>query len=169
MVNRLTSNIDESLVNLMVSSDRTELEQKQALDELDQIFCELRTHIEKRYRQIEYEIKSAYAQYDQDLYELRFRLQQIRDELIMSFTSTESNNDSFGFNIDKYRHLEMLTSQAINQQIYRPTYRIELNDLDRLDQCFNVDCEDKSSPTGTINQSDLSDDKKAIQRSVSFG
>jgi hypothetical protein len=177
MVNRLTSNIDESLVNLNSSSQKAQLDQEQAMNELDQVFMQLRNHLEQRYRQFEYKIKSSFTQYDQYLYELKSRLKQVRDELIANFTcqdSTDNDHEHYIFDSEKYRHLEMLTSRTINQtideQTVKPRFHIELKNLDQLDDCFALQCDEKPAPE--IVQStpyNSSRDVTPVQRRMSVG
>lgn len=177
MVNRLTSNIDESLVNLNSSSQKAQLDQEQALNELDQVFMQLRAHLEQRYRQFEYNIKSSFTQYDQYLYELKSRLKQVRDELILNFTcgdSTDDDHEHYTFDSEKYRHLEMLTSRTINQtideQTVKPRFHIELKSLEQLDDCFNIQCD--AQPPSDVAESpqyNSSRDVTPIQRRMSVG
>ena len=143
MVNRLTSNVDESLVNLNAVAQRAQKERDETLQELDQLFIQLRTHLEHRYRQYATKIKSSYDNYDQHLHQLKCQLEQIREELINSFTSRESDkSDENLFNLEKYRCLELLTSQTISQTINEPTakpnYRIELTDIEHMDHCYVI-------------------------------
>ncbi|CAF0932381.1 unnamed protein product [Rotaria sp. Silwood1] len=152
MVNRLTSSIDESLVNLTLLSQNAEIEQERTLFELQQIFIQFRTYIEKYYHQYDYEIKTSYAKYDQHLHELKLRLKQVRQQLIQNFTSIPNNdndNDDYSFDINKYRYLEMLTTKTLNQtmdeQKLLPKYRIKLNNLERLDDMISIQCEHNSS------------------------
>jgi len=175
MINRLTSSIDESLVNLSLLSQDAQLEQERTLYELEQIFIQFRRYIEKYYRQYEYEIKSSYANYDQHLYELILRLKQVREELIQSCISTD--NDDYLFDINKYRYLEMLTTQTLNQTMKEkkilPKYRFKLNNLNQLDQIFVIQSEQKPSniilQTDNIDNNDLSREITPIQRSLSIG
>ncbi len=175
MINRLTSSIDESLVNLSLLSQDAQLEQERTLYELEQIFIQFRRYIEKFYRQYEYEIKSSYANYDQHLYELILRLKQVREELIQSCISTD--NDDYLFDINKYRYLEMLTTQTLNQTMKEkkilPKYRFKLNNLNQLDQIFIIQSEQKPSniilQTDNIDNNDLSREITPIQRSLSIG
>jgi len=175
MINRLTSSIDESLVNLSLLSQDAQLEQERTLYELEQIFIQFRRYIEKYYRQYEYEIKSSYANYDQHLYELILRLKQVREELIQSCISTD--NDDYLFDINKYRYLEMLTTQTLNQTMKEkkilPKYRFKLNNLNQLDQIFIIQSEQKPSniilQTDNIDNNDLSREITPIQRSLSIG
>jgi len=179
MVNRLTSSIDESLVNLNLLSQDALIEQERALYELEQIFIQFRRYIEKSYHQYEYEIKSSYANYDQHIYELKSRLKQVREQLIQSFTSNDDNNDNddYLFDINKYRYLEMLTTQTLNQTMKEkkilPKYRIKLNNLDQLDQIFIIQSEQKPlkilSETDSIYNNDLSREITPTQRRLSTG
>ncbi|CAF0859347.1 unnamed protein product [Rotaria sordida] len=176
MVNRLTSSIDESLVNLTFLSQDAELEQERILCELQQIFKQLRSYIEKYYHQYEYEIKTSYSNYDQHLYELKLRLKQVRQQLIHNFSSMQTNdndNDDYSFDINKYRYLEMLTTKTLNQTIdeqkLSPKYRIKLNNLDRLDEIFSIQCEQNSSRIiSQINHNDLSRETTPTQRRMSI-
>jgi hypothetical protein len=175
MVNRLTSSLDESLVNLSLLRQDAQNEQERVLYELEQVFIQFRQFIEKYYRQYEYEITSSYANYDQHIYELKSRLKQLREELIQNFTSMKINNqenDDYFFDINKYRYLEMLTTQTLNQTMKEkpilPKYRIQLNNLEQLDQIFSIQSEQKSLKT--ISQTDdLSREMTPIQRSLSTG
>jgi hypothetical protein len=183
IVNRLTSSIDESLVNLSLRTQDAEIEQERALYELEQIFIQFRRHIEKYFRQYEYEIKSTYAEYDQHLYELKSQLKHVRQQLIQNFTSAQTNdhdNDDYAFDINKYRYLEKLTTQTLNQTLHEqktlPKYRMKLNNVDRLDQYFNIQCDQKSSrtasPTDDTDDDDDYDSSKDItpmERSMSIG
>ena len=176
MINRLTSNIDESLVNLNSSSQKAQLDQEQALNGLDQVFMQLRAHLEQRYRQFEHKIKSSFAQYDQYLFELKSRLKQVREELILNFTSrdsTDNDHENYTFDSEKYRHLEMLTSRTINQtldeQSVKPSFRIELKSLEQLDHCFNIQSDEESSEIASSTQHDSSRDITPIQRRMSVG
>ena len=176
MVNRLTSSIDESLVNLTLVSQHAENEQERALYELEQIFIQFRTYIERRYRQLEYEIKSSYAHYDQHLYELKSRLKQVRQQLIHNFTSFQNNdndNDNYSFDVNKYRYLEMLTTQTLNQTINEqkimPKYRIALNNINQLDNCLLIECDQTCLGTHIIDKNDSSREITPIQRSISVG
>lgn len=178
MVNRLTSSIDESLVNLSLLSQDAQIEQERALYELEQIFIQFRRFIEKSYRQYEYEIKSSYVNYDQHIFELKSRLKQVREQLISSFTSNENNtdNENYLFDINKYHYLEMLTTQTLNQTIKEqkiiPKYRIKLNNLDQFDQFFVIQSEQKPSKIiipQIDNNHDLSREITPIQRSSSTG
>jgi hypothetical protein len=181
MVNRLTSSIDESLVNLSLLCQDAQIEQERALYELEKIFIQFRRYIEKFYRQYEYEIKSSYANYDQNIYELKSRLKQVREQLIQSFNSVENNdnnnNDDYLFDINKYRYLEMLTTQTLNQTMKEkkilPKYQIKLNNLDQLDQFFSIQSEQKPlktiSQTDNTDNNDLSREITPIQRSMSTG
>ena len=74
MVNRLTSSIDEALVNLTLLSQDAQREQQRVLYELEQMFIQLRRYIEKYYHQHEDDIKSAYTNYDQHLVELKSQI-----------------------------------------------------------------------------------------------
>ena len=185
MVNRLTSSIDESLVNLSLRTQDAEIEQERALYELEQIFIEFRRHIEKYFRQYEKEIKSSYTNYDQHLYELKSKLKHIRQQLIKNFTSFQNNdndndNNDYAFDTNKYRYLEMLTTQALNQTINEqkilPKYRMKLNNVDRLDQYFNIQCDQKPPRTvpqtddvGDDDDEDSSKDTTPMERSMSLG
>jgi hypothetical protein len=179
MVNRLTSSIDESLVNLTLLSQDAQIEQERALYELEQIYIQFRRYIEKSYHQYEDEIKSSYANYDQHIYELKSRLKQVREQLIQSFTSNDDNNDNddYLFDINKYRYLEMLTTQTLNQTMKEkkilPKYRIKLNNLDQLDQIFIIQSEQKPlkilSETDSIYNNDLSREITPTQRRLSTG
>ncbi|CAF0783343.1 unnamed protein product [Adineta steineri] len=179
MVNRLTSSIDESLVNLTFLGQDADVEQERALYELEQVFSQVRKHIDKCFRQYEHEIKSSYVNYDQHLHDLKLRLKQVRQELIQNFTSVHhndnDNDNDYSFDIDKYRYLEMLTTQTLNQtmkdQKKLPKYRIKLNNIDRLDQFFNIDSDQKSSrtisETDNVDNDDSSRDITSIERSLS--
>jgi hypothetical protein len=180
MVNRLTSTIDESLVNLTLLSQDAETEQQRALYELEQLFIQFRTYIEKRYRQYEYDIKSVYANYDQHLYELKSRLKQVRQQLVQSFSSVQNHdndNDDYTFDINKYRYLEMLTTETLNQTMkdikILPKYQIKLNNIDQFDQFIFIQCE--QIPSRIISQTDdrvlndFSRETTPIQRSMSIG
>jgi hypothetical protein len=177
MVNRLTSSIDEALVNLTLLSQDTQREQEQVLYELEQIFIQLHQYTEQYYHQYEYDIKSTYANYDQHLIELKSRLRQVREELIQNFTSIENENEDYLFDIDKYRYLEMLTSQTLNQTMKEkkilPKYRIKLNNLEQLEQIFSIQCDSTFSITrsqmNNIDKNDLSKDITPVQRSMSTG
>ena len=175
MVNRLTSNVDESLVNLNTVAQKAQRERDEKLQELDQIFIDLRTHLEHRYRQYATKIKSSYDYYDQHLHRLKCQLEHIREELINNFTSVESDeNEENLFNMEKYRCLEMLTSQTINQtineQTVKPNYRIELTDIEHMDHCYVVQS-DGEYPliSSTCDENRLSKDPYPKQRSQSVG
>ncbi|CAF0973422.1 unnamed protein product [Rotaria magnacalcarata] len=176
MVNRLTSSIDESLVNLTLLSQDAEIEQEQTLFDLEQIFFQFRTYIEKYYHQYEHDIKSTYLNYDQHLYELKLKLKQVREKIIQNFTSIQNNkndNDDYIFDINKYRYLEMLTTQTLNQtmdvQKPLPKYRIKLNNLEQLREIFLIQCEPKSSSsTFEIDNDDLHEETTPTQRSMSI-
>jgi hypothetical protein len=174
MVNRLTSSIDEALVNLTLLSQDAQREQQRVLYELEQIFIEFRRYTDKYYREYEYDIKSTYANYDQHIIELKSKLRQVRDELIQNFTSIE--NEDYLFDIDKYRYLEMLTTQTLNQTMKEkkilPKYRIKLN-LEQLEQILSIQSDSTfsktQSQTDNIDKNDLSSDITPIQRSMSTG
>lgn len=179
MVNRLTSSIDESLVNLSFLCQDAEIEKERALNELDEIFLELRKHIEKSFRHYENEIKVTYQNYDQHLSELKSRLKQVRNELIQNFTSNHSNdtNDDYAFDVDKYRYLEMLTTQTLNQtmkdQKILPKYRMKLNHMDRFEQHISIQLEQKPSKKlaqiDRLDNDDSSRDITPMARSLSLG
>ena len=180
MVNRLTSSIDESLVNLSFLTQDAEIEKERTLNELDQIFTQFRKYVDKCFRQYEHEIKVSYANYDQHLHELKSRLKTVRQELIQNFASAQANDrdtDDYAFDIDKYRYLEMLTTQTLNQtmkeQKVLPKYRIKLNHMDRLEQHFQVQCDPKPSRRmsqhDNIDTDDSSRDITPIPRSLSLG
>jgi hypothetical protein len=84
-------------------------------------------------------------------------------------------NDDYFFDINKYRYLEMLTTQTLNQTMKEkpilPKYRIQLNNLEQLDQIFSIQSEQKSLKTisQTDNNNDLSREMTPIQRSLSTG
>lgn len=168
MVNRLTSTIDESLVNLSILCQDAQREQERILYELERVFLQLRQTIEKSYFQYENQIKSTYTNYDQHLFELKSRLRQVREELIENFTSFNNDNEDYLFDIDKYRYLEMLTTQTLNQTMKEkkilPKYRITLNNLEQLKQIFSI-----QSQTDGSQKNDLSKDLVPIQRSLSVG
>jgi hypothetical protein len=177
MINRLTSSIDESLVNLSLLSQDALIEQERALYELEQIFIQFRRYIEKSYHQYEYEIKSSYANYDQHIYELISKLKHVREELIQSCIST-NDNDDYLFDINKYHYLEMLTTQTLNQTMKEkkilPKYQFKLNNLNQLNQIFVIQSEQKplniiSQTDNTNNNTDLSREITPIQRSLSIG
>ncbi|CAF0901098.1 unnamed protein product [Adineta ricciae] len=179
MVNRLTSSIDESLVNLSFLGQDAEIEKERALNGLDQIFNQFRKHVEKCYRHYEHDIKVTYANYDQHLQELKARLKQVRQELIQNFTpnlSNDNDNDDYAFDVDKYRYLEMLTTQTLNQTMkdekVLPKYHMKLNHLDRLDQHFFIQCDQKPSKklahTDRYDNDDSSRDITPIARSLSL-
>jgi hypothetical protein len=180
MVNRLTSSIDESLVNLNRLSQDTEMEKERALYELKQLFLQLHTYLEKRFLQFENEIKSSYDHYDQHLYELKSRLKQVRQQLVQSFSSVQNHdndNDDYTFDINKYRYLEMLTTETLNQTMkdikILPKYQIKLNNIDQFDQFIFIQCE--QIPSRIISQTDdrvlndFSRETTPIQRSMSIG
>lgn len=168
MVNRLTSSIDESLVNLTLLAQNAQMEQERALYELEQIFFQLRRSTEKYYRQYENEIKSSYTNYDQHIFELKSRLRRVREELIQSFSSISNESEDHLFDIDRYRYLEMLTTQTLNQTMKEekilPKYRIKLNPLEQLEQIFSI-----QSQTDQLHKKDLSGDRTPVQRSISVG
>lgn len=177
MVNRLTSSIDEALVNLALLSQDAEVEQERTLFDLEQIFIQFRNYIEKYYHQYEYDIKSTYSSYDQHLYELKLRLKQVREKIIQSFTPTRNfkhDNEDYIFDINKYRYLEMLTTQVLNQTMDEqksiPKYRIKLNNLDKLHDIFSMECESKpSSMASEIDRIDSYTDLIPSKRSMSIG
>lgn len=168
MVNRLTSTIDESLVNLTILSQDAQREQDRYLYELEQIFLQLRRAIEQYYREYEQQIKSSFVNYDQHLFELKSRLRQVREELIDNFSSMNGNHDDYLFDIDKYRYLEMLTTQTLNQTMKEkkilPKYRISLNHFEQLKQIFSI-----QSQTNSLPHDDLPRDITPKQRSLSVG
>lgn len=168
MVNRLTSTIDESLVNLTLLAQDAKMEQERVLYELERIFLQLRRSTEKYYHQYENEIKSSYTTYDQHLFELKSRLRQVREELIQSFTSMSHESDDYLFDIDKYRYLEMLTTQTLNQTMKEkkilPKYRIQLNHLEQLEQIFSI-----QSQTDHLLKNDLPREITPTKRSLSIG
>lgn len=175
MVNRLASNIDESLVHLNTAAQKAQAEREQTLHDLDHVFIELRTHLEYRYRQHAADIKSAYDSYDQHLHQLKCQLEHVREELIRSFPSTESNeNDSSLFNVEKYRCLETLTNQTINQtmkeQGLKPNYRIVLTNVDHFDHCYVVQQGGDHSPIpDTCHITRSWNDSHSKQRTMSVG
>ena len=168
MVNRLASTIDESLVNLTILSQDSQREQERILYELEQVFLQLRRTIETSYIQYENEIKSAYTNYDQHLFELKSRLRQVREELIDNFAAMNNDNKDYLFDIDKYRYLEMLTTQTLNQTMKEkkilPKYRITLNHLEQLKQIFSIQLQ-----TDGPQKNDLSREIPPVQRSLSVG
>lgn len=177
MVNRLTSSLDESLVNLTLLNQESQMERERALYKLEEVFLEFRRLIEKIYHQYEYEIKYSYRNYDQHIYELKSHLKQVREELIKNFTTNDDNidNDDYLFDINKYHYLEMLTTQTLNQtmkeQKILPKYHIKLNNLDQLEQFFSIQFEQKPSKIN-ISQTDnhrLSREITPIQRCLSTG
>lgn len=168
MVNRLTSTIDESLVNLTILSQDAQREQDRILYELEQIFVQLRRAIQTHYQQYEHQIQTSFAKYDQHLFELKSRLRQVREELIESFSSMNQNHDDYLFDIDKYRYLEMVTTQTLNQTMKEkkilPKYQISLNHLEQLKQIFSI-----QSQTDSLSNNDRSSEITPMQRSLSVG
>ena len=180
IINRLTSRIDESLVNLILYSQDAEIEQERALYEFEQIFIRFRTYIEKYYHRYKSEIQSSYTNYDQNLYELKLRLKQIRQQLIQDFTSIQNHdndNDNYRFDTNKYRRLEILATQIFNQIIDQqkslPKYRIKLNNIDQLEKIFSIQCEQNLSKLifecDNIDQNVFVREITPIPRSASIG
>lgn len=174
MVNRLTSTIDESLVNLSLLSQQAQIEQQRNLYELEQIFLEFRSHTDKLYHRYESEIKSSYKDYDQHLSILISKLKKVREELIENFTSLKNNehhhhHDDYLFDINKYRSLELLTSQTLNQTMkdkkILPKYRIQLKNLEELEQIFSIEIEPKRMSTEENFERELT----PVQRCASIG
>mgnify|MGYP007031397391 FL=1 len=174
MVNRLTSSIDESLVNLSLLSQTAQIERERNLYQLEQLFLEFRNLIDKLYQRYESEIKSSYKDDDQHLLELSLKLKKVREELIENFTSLKNNEhhhhlDDQLFDVNKYRSLELLTSQTLNQTMRdkksSPKYRIQLKNLEELEQIFSIEIEPKRIPI----EEDFERELTPVQRCSSIG
>jgi hypothetical protein len=165
IVNRLASTIDASLVNLTQLSRQLETEQMSSIDELDRLFVNLRNYIEQRRHHYAHLIKSSYTQRDRNLHELKCRLQEIRDELVDTFTP----NDRSTFDLEKYRSLELYSRQTIDgafQQVnLRPHHRIELTNLPCLDNCFVIEIDDQL----LLGEQGHPSDRTSSKRGVSIG
>lgn len=171
MINRLTSSIDESLVNLTLLAQDAEVEQERTLYELQQVFLQFRKVIEKYHQRYEYDIKSSYAKYDQHLYELQSRLKQVRQRIIDNFTSVKNNDyDDYSFDINKYRYLEMLTTQTLNQtmddQKQLPKYRIKLTNVQQLEEILVIQ---RESNLSAMNNNSSPNEITPTRRSISMG
>ena len=145
VVNRLASRINESLENLSSTAEKVDVERQQTLIRLNEIFLQIRTYLEQRYHQSEQQIKSSYALFDQQIYDLKLRLSEIREELIQHFSSLDSDSDGdAAFNFEKYRYLEMLINRTLSKPMEKPRFIIELNQIERLNDCLTVRVEERS-------------------------